>query len=318
MSAIIPHVSIKLSADESALEPKTSLGEKWYNGIVYTGVNYWANLGVSLVAADYFTNLAGRKHLDKVIGLTEKLLTKTGLSSGTAGRTAKIACETMALTSGGWMATIATKPLEDHKREIVHWLNKKLGVDQTKADGTEAKPDEIYIEEEQPRQSWFNIIKRRVYASVVIIGASHVMEHTVGQKNVTNAVVDNVNAALKSGYIPFGKKLANNATFERYLGFAALDTMFTAIHALTMNLTTGAKKAHMPHEQADPAPAGVQNEPNKITILSPEAQTRFADKFASRASLKPDPASYKKEKPAPAESRELLAAKAAPNLAMAL
>ncbi len=265
--------------------PEMSKGEKWFDRMVYTGLNYFANLGISLVAADYFTNLAGRKHLDKVIGATERGLLKTGIINAThAQRTAKGAWEVLALTGGGWIAALATKPLEDNKRPIVHWLNKKMGVDQNKADGTEATPEEIYIKYEQPKQSWFNIVKRRVIASVAIVASGHAIEYTVGKKNITDGIVSNVNKGLKSGYVPGGKKLAGNETFERYLGFAALDTIFTGIHAVTMNLTTGAKKARMPKELNDEAdPAGKEIKLNEITITPEEPKPSFASKVTKLA-----------------------------------
>lgn len=261
-----------------------SAGEKWFDRIVYAGLNYWANLGVSLVIADYFTHLSGRAHLDRLIGATAKTLTKSGITSpGGAARSAKIIWETLTLSSGGWLAAFATKPLEDNKRPIVHWLNRRLHVNQSRPDGSEASPEEIYIENEQPHQTWLNVIRRRIMASALIIGAGHAIDHTVGTRTVTEGVVKGVNATLNA--LPVLHKLPRNATFERYLGFAALDTLFTAVHAVTMSLTSGAKKARMPKEMQDTAPPGAEVTPNEITLL-PETPPAGSFSAALRDSSK--------------------------------
>ena len=51
--------------------------------------------------------------------------------------------------------------------------------------------------------------------------------------------------------MPNGEKIAENDTFKRYLGLAALDTVFTKITAVVMQVTNGAKKGRMPKEIGD-------------------------------------------------------------------
>ncbi|NBO20017.1 MAG: hypothetical protein EBV03_12510, partial [Proteobacteria bacterium] len=170
-----------------------------------------------------------------------------------------------------------------------------------------------YIEKEQPHQSWFNIIKRRLIASVAIIGAGHAIEYSIGKKELTDTIVSGVKKGMKS--VGAGK-IADNPTFGRYLGFAALDTIFTGMHAFTMSLTTGAKKAHMPKEVHEHAPEGVESRGEIVTAGKPASN--FADRTPRRE--KRDAEQYKKPQnvPAPAESHTALASKDDGSLSLAL
>lgn len=272
-----------------------SKGEKIYNWTVYSGLNYWTNLGISLVIADYFTNLGGRKWLDRTIETTAKGLEKSGMfNPKQAHHHSKVALETLVLTSGGWILLAPLKVMEDHKRDIVHWTNDKLGVDQRAPDGHKETPDEIYIEKEQPHQSWVNVLKRRLIASVAVIGAGHIInavgrnrdktnEYKAahpdaeddphgGKKNLEEFIVKTVNKGLT--HVPGGQKVIDSPVAQRYIGFAALDTIFTKITAMTMYLTNGAKKAKMPNEisKEEDRPAHEMN--NQITYDKPEEKTK--------------------------------------------
>jgi hypothetical protein len=260
--------------------PKTdhymSPGEKIYNWTAYSGLNYWANLFMSLGIADYFTNLSGRKHLDKIIGRTAKALEATKIISlKTAHTQSRIAWETIALTSGGWILLAPLKIMEDHKRKIVHWINEKKGVDQTARDGYQLTPDEIYIEKEQPHQSWFNVIKRRIYASIGVVLAGSALEYGLadrsqkitktvhvegrepwteermlgGKQRATEFIKEKVvNKGLQ--HVPGGDKLLNSPLAQRWIELLALDSFFTGVTASIMRVTNGSKK--LP-EKNDPA-----------------------------------------------------------------
>lgn len=258
------------TASNRAPENTMSKGEKWFNWIVYSGVNYWANLAISLFTADYFQNLSGKKHLDRIIERTANALSHVKLlSPSSATKVSGGIWKTLALTTGGILATLATKPLEDNKRRIVHYLNRKFAIDQTAPDGHEETPDEIHIEEDLPHQSWWNVIKRRIYASIIIVSSGVALDHAVGLDNIKDTVVRNTNKVLKS--VPGGTKLMKeNGLFQRYLGFAALDVMFAGIHALTMYMTNGGKHVKLPKEiDSSTDPAG--KEENGEIIIFPEA-----------------------------------------------
>lgn len=257
--------------EQAAMPPKMSKGEKLYTWSVYSGLNYWLNLASSVVIADYFCNLKGKDVLNKGAEKLGKAIASSKLVGyDKAFKNSQTALKTLTLLSGGWLLIIPIKMLEDNKRPMVHWLNKKLGVDQTGPDGREMKPDEIYIECEQPKQSWLNVIMRRTLATLAVVGTGHAVNAAFrdreksktftgeddphgGKAVVERFVVDNVNKVMKSGYVPGGKAFVDNARAQRYLGLAALDTVFTKITAVIMKITNGAKKAQMPHEIGDDA-----------------------------------------------------------------
>lgn len=251
--------------------PPTSKGEKWYNWLVYRGMNYWINLAGSILIADYFKNLGGKPKLE----WTAKKIAPLFKNMGAKEKALSYAEGTLtyaALTSGGWILLAPLKYLEDRKRPIVHWLNKKLGVNQTALDGHELTPDEIYIEKEQPKHSWLKVIGRRALGSFCVLASGNILDYTFrrGDKKGTDVVTNfimggsdgqgGVNRILNFKYgflhLPGGKFLAANPRTQAWLNFAALDSFFTEITASVMWLTKGAKKQKMPQEVASVSPAG--------------------------------------------------------------
>lgn len=228
-------------------------GEKWYDWIVYSGINYWLNLGISLIIADAVTHGRGKQSLEK----TAKFIGKNDKHT----HNAKVGLEQLALNSGGWLLLVPMKLMEDRKRPLVHWLNKKLGVEQKGADGHELSPDEIHIEKKQPRQSWARVVGRRILASAATIIPGIVLDNSFrgtrkepimvdgktidtigGKERFTNFIVNKSNQALNSGFIPGGRELAKKEWAQRYLSLAALDVINTKITATVMHLTNGARK----------------------------------------------------------------------------
>jgi len=246
------------------IKQEMSTGEKWYNRIVYQGINYWLNLGISLVITDFFMHGPGAKYFNSGVASSTKALTGLGLSKKNAKWISEIGLGTFSLNSGGNILLIPTKFIEDDKRGWVHWLNEKLGVDQTAPDGHKMTKDEIYIEEEQAPQSWGRMIARRAmgWGTTTSVGLlldryarqplarPHMvdgeMEHfKPGQKVFTDGAVNITNSALRG---MGAGRLADSPMFQRYLGYAALDTIYTAITSKILHLTNGAKKQTMPQE----------------------------------------------------------------------
>ncbi|MDX2072945.1 MAG: hypothetical protein SFX19_01115 [Alphaproteobacteria bacterium] len=272
-------------ATTPALKPEMSKGERVYNWVVYEGINYWVNLISSIAIADYLIHKGGRVKLDWAIGKAAKALEATGMPLKNAYKNSKTALETLSLMSGGWALLVPMKLMEDHKRWWVHNLNDWMGVDQTAPDGHKETPDEIYIEQEQPKQSWLTAFKRRIYATLAVVGTGQIIEHALANKKIMTPdqtfsinpydvnsqkltfeghhmggkewaekqIVGLVNKAAT--HLPGGEAFTNPGSWmQRWLGLAALDTGFTKITALVMRLTNGAQKAKAPHEIGDDAP----------------------------------------------------------------
>ena len=250
---------------------------------------------MSLVIADYFRNLGGKKQLDKAaVGLGKMIGASNIFKAETAHNIADNLLKTLALCSGGWILVAPMKGMEDKKRPIVHWLNKKMGVDMTAPDGHQETADEIYIENEQPPQSWGNAFMRRLKAQITVsitglalnMGAAKKLESPVtidgkltdkigGEQRMTDFIVNGVNKGLKSTNVPGSKFLTTNPRAQAYIKFASLDTFYTMITAKVMHLTNGAGKLKLPHEIGDEKdPPGVLST-NEIVFL-PKGET-FAE-----------------------------------------
>jgi|GEM_PF-3306757 len=273
-------------APKPLLEPTQSKGEKVFNWSVYSGLNYWVNLGISIVVADIFTAGKGRKPLDWMIGKTAKGIASTKVMSlEKAHHNSRVGLETLTLLTGGWALLVPMKWLEDRKRPIVHWLNEKMGVDQTAPDGHKQTAEEIYIKEEQPKQSWGNVIKRRLIASAAVMGTGMVLDHALadkkqlrsseypidpydpnseiikreghlgGKERTTDFVANLVNKGYGKIVGKDPKDIDRNHIAQRYLNLAVLDTIFTKLTAIIMHKTNGAGVGQAPKEMGDdPAP----------------------------------------------------------------
>lgn len=269
-SGVQPQATDSPVANET--KPEKSIGEKRYDWLVYKGLNYWVNLGSSIVIADYFRNLGGKKLLEKgaraLSGGNEKIFNQV-----------HPVLKTLTLLSGGWLLVIPVKMLEDRKREAVHWLNEKSGVDQRAPDGHKMTPDEIYIEQEQPVQSWARVLGRRLMATGAVLTTGFAVNHAFkekgsskpnGEEVATDFVVKNVNKLLKK--MPGADKLTREGGMpQRLLSFVALDAGYTKITEVVMHKTNGAKKEHLPNE-IEPVPATANNTAQVVKTETPQAQ----------------------------------------------
>jgi len=296
--------------------PKMSQGEKLYEKVVYTGINYWLNLGLSMVVADYFLHGKGRPFYDRSLvsinnGFKAFKLDKA-IGEKAMERATHVALGFVSLNSGGNIILVPMKLMEDRKRPIVHWINKNIYHEQQLApDGHEEKPNEIYIEKEQPPQSWGNVIWRRTKAMAASIAFGLTLDtigrkvldtpqiidgktvtHIDGQERFTGWVVNNVNKVLNSGFIPGGKAAAASAATQRYIGYAALDSINTVITSQVMHRTNGAKKAKLPHEIGDDVdPPGIEGvdeivmlpKGEKLVEISPSEKDDPMQKYRKKA-----------------------------------
>lgn len=290
---------------------KMSKGEKIFDWITYKGLNYWVNLISSIAIADIFLNGKRRKNLDGWINSATKSLEKTGLPLKTSHHNSKVALETFVFTSGGLILLAPMKILEDNKRKVVHWINKKLCIEQKTADGKEKTPEQIYIEKEQPKQSWGNVIWRRIQATVAVIGSGMAFDHFARDKNKKlDPEVYDIGDGRKITYeakVVGGKKRTEDAAYGllnkvskfirgkeikekglvgRWTRLIILDSVFTIITAVVMKITNGAKKAKMPEEIDETNdPPAIKNGYNKIK-LADDARAVNAVNYAKKVTKK--------------------------------
>jgi len=287
-----------------APQQEMSKGEKWYNWLVYTGMNYWMNLGISLFITDVFLHGKGKQFFhDGVASATQKLTNATGMSRANAKWLSEVGLGTFSLNSGGNILLIPTKFLEDAKRPIVYWLNEKLGVDQTAPDGHKQKVDEIYIEQEQDPQSWPRMIGRRVLGWMASTSVGLTLDRVLAQKLATPIMVDGEMVTKKLGQKVYtdatqnvvnstldavgGSALVKSPMFQRYTSYAALDWIYTIITSKILHATNGAHKEKMPHEigengngdtevkEAKPeqaAPVSASQEAPRETVIMPSGK----------------------------------------------
>ncbi len=278
-----PSKALDTLLEKGQTQPRMSRGEKWYNRLVYQGLNYWVNLGLSLYVTDLFAHggkldpsrLVGRggwfksKYEGGVSWFTDKLGGVMG-SRLRARRFGEIVIGTFTLNSGGNILLIPTKYLEDYKRPIVHALNKYIFRDKQLApDGHEMTADEIYIEQEQPKQSWARMIGRRAlgFGATTTVGLTldwalkkkldtpyqeegELVTHQNGQKWLTDKVVNGANRVLNgtAGVVRPGTTININDTTQRYMRYAALDWVYTIITSKILHATNGAHEKKMPGE----------------------------------------------------------------------
>lgn len=251
----------KLNEDGTPAPP-ISQGELWYNRIVYQGVNYWLNLAISLVVTDFFLHGKGAGFYKNTTEKFTNGLAAVGFKRPLAKWISGVGAGTFSLNSGGNILLIPTKIAEDNKRNIVHWLNDKLGVDQTAPDGHKMTPEEIYIEQEQPKQSWGNMIWRRAQAWAATTTVGMALDIGAKQKYPLPKMIDGQLQTHKGGQDVFtdwtkkwvnsglnkvgGQSIVNNETAQRYMSYAALDWIYTIITSNVMHKTNGAGKMQPP------------------------------------------------------------------------
>lgn len=317
-SSTTPLTAAATANPSSIVAPEESKGEKLYNTVVYKGINYWLNLGLSIVAADIFLYGKGRpfydKQLENVTNFFKSTKLDQALGEEATKRASDVALGFTTLNTGGNIILIPMKLMEDAKRPIVHWINKNIYHDkQLAADGHEKTPDEIYIEQEQPKQSWGNVIWRRAQAmaasiafgltldavgrkklDVPIIEDGKTITHINGTDRFTNWVVDNVTKVMNSDAIPGGKVAIANPTIQHYVGFAALDTFNTMITSFVMHKTNGAQKAKLPREigdEVDPPGVAATDEivllPKGEDIVDTTKPTTSLDHYKKKAPQQP-------------------------------
>lgn len=310
-----PAVAVPAAAPATAPEQKMSKGERWYNWIVYSGINYWVNLAISLFIADYFRNKpSGSAWIDKRAKSIEGLFS----SSKAHEHSVKI-MRSVATTGGGSILLVPLKLMEDRKRPLVHWLNKKLGVKQQAPDGHDLTADEIYIEKEQPQQGWLRVVGRRALATAAVAAGGFILNHTIpkdektgrnGEDRATDFLVDNANKGIK--HLPGGDRLIKSDLAQRWMKLLALDVFYTKLTASVMWFTRGAKKKKMPQEMGEKEAAVPAQSAPPVAAAELQGDAPENNKFQSLA--KNDTRAMITDKAPMTHAERVLASEAQPQL----
>ncbi len=241
---------------------KESVGEHIFNYATYGGVGFLLNLGLSVAITDFFTHGKGRGILRALSTHTAKPLAKLiGKEAAEIENTTYGFWKTNALMSGGHLVMWPIKVLEDHKRHIVHRINRFLGIDTPILKNGVAAPigtlseDELpALYEDQPYQSWWNIIKRRALGLMMTSALGTALGEGRLQQ-VEHSIADGILLpAMRNTPLPALQNLAKNDRFIRYTRLVSLDQFFALITSGVTYLTNGAKK-HEENAPADPLSA---------------------------------------------------------------
>lgn len=299
----------KTESHNSKPSPGMSPGEKKFNFWTYFGLNYVVNLVASVALADIAINGAGmlNKSLKYSIEKSTRFFSKF-VHPRTAHYNSKVGLETFSLLTGGSILLVPLKYIEDNKRKIVHRLNERMGVDQTAPDGHKETPEEIHIEKEQPKQSYPNLIWRRIMGTIAVISSGLAIDHIFksktdmldaktyeiegmspitydkkakgGKQVIEDKAFGFINRTIEK---VSGKKFNPNGMVGRWTKLAILDSMFTVITAVVMKVTNGAKRAKMPNEIDDSHdPAVIKDEVDMITTTADLNNRKFASKIEKR------------------------------------
>lgn len=219
---------------------KQSIGEKIWHEFTYLGVNYGANLAISLVIWDFFVSGRGKpvQHfLDKQF---TQGLQSTGMHADKAASYGKTIAEMIFAPLGGHLMMIPVKFLEDHARFITHKLNQVFDSNYKYKDlqATMSTPETDLppLSDEPSKQTWGQIAMRRGmgWGSVVAAGTALTKLRGGRYRNILQSETEDfvtwgMKETSKATSTTALTSLAENETFKRYLNLAALDAYFTVI-----------------------------------------------------------------------------------------
>ncbi len=221
-----------------------TIGEKIWNTTTYVGVNYLANLALSLVIWDFCKSGHGRHAVNGFATSASEVLKAFGMDAVHAERGAQTAAVMACSPLGGHVTMVPVKYLEDHARYITHRLNQMLDGNykykdlQATIDTPEA--DLPALVDEPNKQSWGQIAARRALAWASVTAAGTALNqfqngkyHDMLESNTikgTNKLIDLTGSTSL-------KKLSQTQTFERYNKLFALDMYFTVITSAVVAAT---------------------------------------------------------------------------------
>lgn len=239
-------------------------GEKLFDFGLYTGLNYFMNLGLSVVIADAF--LSGKGGMNRFfLNFRSKTNATFGklMSEKAAKEWSDIAAKTATLPVGGHILMIPIKLLEDRKKRITYWINSKFFPEEYERQGIAIKPlsqmsdDELpEVVECPPKVSWYSTFKRRMLSWGAVIATNSILDRGVriGDKSFNHFVEDHASNALG---------LRKGSQLDNYVRLTATDSYLTVITAFITRITNGSyfKKKPVLNEISAPVDALIADEP---------------------------------------------------------
>jgi hypothetical protein len=266
-----PAISREVASDSTAPPAlvdgsKATWGEKFFNQSVYGGAMFGANLLLS-AGITYWSkhNATG----EKIYKSIESVYRKIGFKNSYV-----ITSLTNAFTllmGGHVVAVTVVKPAEDKKSEIIRWLDEKhYGKDGELSPEIKAAHERI---DHEMKPTWAGTFLARmggwlaVQASAFTIGSDKSNSIQLLGKKLNNSYLEQFKGV--EGYSQIaGTKIAASSpkwlargvnkilkpvagyndplAFQRYTEYAAMDTMYTAITAVTIKPINNWLMAHVP------------------------------------------------------------------------
>lgn len=219
---------------------KQSIGETIWHDFTYNGVNYAANLAVSLVLWDFFTAGKGKFVKEGLNRGIEKSLISNGTSAESAAFFGENISHVIFSPLGGHFMMIPVKYLEDHARYFTHRINQTLDpkykFKQLQATMDTPETELPSLSDEPTKQTWGQIAIRRTLAWGAVVGAGVFIAGLRGgryQKVLQDETKDFITWGMEQISTKTNTegltKLSKNDTFKRYLDLFALDAYFTVI-----------------------------------------------------------------------------------------
>jgi hypothetical protein len=217
-----------------------SVGERIWHDFTYNGVNYAANLAVSLVLWDFFTAGKGKVVKNAIHQGIEKSLVSGGLEAQNAASYGEQVSEMIFSPLGGHFMMIPVKYLEDHARYFTHRINQMMDPEYKFKDiqATIKTPEEELppLSDEPSKQKWSHIAVRRGLGWGAVVGAGVFLTRLRGgryrqllQGETEDFITWGMKETSKMTNTTALSNLAENNTFKRYLNLFALDAYFTVI-----------------------------------------------------------------------------------------
>ena len=215
-----------------------SFGEKLFNIGTYKGIGVVANVALSLSIANAFEYGKGKELFKKLATKIAPSYAKIrGVSHERSVQFSQFFLKTAALTTGGILLLWPIKKLEDHKPEIVKWMDDKHNANRTPTNTDLAIQEAAHKRlEMDAKPSWGNIILGRALGMAAVFGTVFALagrdEKTVD--TITNKAAE----TLKELPSPTLNKIGKSKRFNPLFNLSITEFYQSVIAEETLYFTT--------------------------------------------------------------------------------